>query len=48
MQRQLNDITAGNLPDYMELPLEPQKALYYFSHIQYAVVLQKNYKHFNL
>ena len=27
MQQQLNDITGGNLPDYMQLPLEPQKGV---------------------
>ena len=34
----LSDITGGNLSDYMQLPLEPQKALYCFtaflSHVQ--------------
>ena len=29
----ISDITGGNLSDYMQLPLEPQKALYYFLHI---------------
>ena len=24
-----SDITGGNLSDYMQLPLEPQKALYF-------------------
>ena len=26
----LSDNTGGSLSDYMQLPLEPQKALYYF------------------
>lgn len=26
----LSDITGGNSQDHMQLPLEPQKALYYF------------------
>ena len=26
----LNDIPEGNLSDYIQHPLEPQKALYYF------------------
>ena len=26
----LRDITGGSVPDYMQLPLEPQKDLYYF------------------
>ena len=26
----LSDITGGNLSEYMQLPMEPQKALYYF------------------
>ena len=31
----LSDITGGNLSDYMQLPLEPQKALYcFFSYMQ--------------
>ena len=29
----LSDITGSNLSDYMKLPLEQQKALYYFSNI---------------
>ena len=29
----LSDITGGYLSDYMQLLLEPQKALYYFFHI---------------
>ena len=28
-----SDITGDNLTDYMQLPPEPQKALYYFFHI---------------
>ena len=24
----LSDITVGNIPDYMQLPLEPQKTVY--------------------
>ena len=26
----LSDITGGNFSDYMQLPLEPQKAFYHF------------------
>ena len=39
----LSDITGGNLSDYMQLPLEPQKALYCFFFI-YAAVLTKTCK----
>ena len=28
--KSLSDITGGNLSDYMQAPLEPQKALYHF------------------
>ena len=38
-----SDITLGNLSDYMQLPLEQQKALYYC--FTYAVVLPKTCKH---
>ena len=31
---QLNDITGGNLSDYMQIPLEPQQASHYFFHMQ--------------
>ena len=27
------DIIGGSLSDYLQLPLEPQKTLYYFFHI---------------
>ena len=36
-------LTGGKLSDYMQLPLEPQKAHYYF--FTYAVVLPKTCKH---
>ena len=29
----LSDIEVGNFPVYMQLPLEPQRALYYLFHI---------------
>ena len=36
----LSDITGGILSDYVQLPLEPQKASYYFV-FRYAVALPK-------
>ena len=29
----MNDITGGNLPDYMQHPLEPQTTSYYYYYI---------------
>ena len=33
----LSDIIGGNLPNYMQLPLDPQKALYYLLHMRFSV-----------
>ena len=41
----LNDITGGDLSDYMQLSLEPQRGLHHFSTFFYGVVLPKTCQH---